>query len=178
MAVKSKYAKPRGRKPGVEDPFEIIRVPVPRKTAIELRELAYHWGTSLERLIGRLAINSAKSKVGFELKGCILMDPVCTPEHIEKIYSLIAKADDGIDMEALLMLGSDLNMTACDIEGAVNHLVRTKTAESVKEIGKYPVIRLFEKKKIDRTRKYTFFAGRRNKSPRKQRTVKKDKGVL
>ena len=113
MKSKNRYAgrKTPGRKPSKQDPFEEVRIFVPRWLMATMRRIGDARGVTPERLIVR-ALWNTKDHGGFhdiDLSLGDVMTGQSTAEQQSHVFQYLTAARDvGIELELLVMCYEDL----------------------------------------------------------------------
>ena len=117
MTQKNRYAgkRPRGRKPSKQDPFEEVRIFVPRWLMARLRTMSDIIGITVERLIVR-ALWNAKYRTDFwdiDLDLSNVGTNKSTAEEQSRIFQyLCAARNTGVELELLVMCYEDLEFVS------------------------------------------------------------------
>lgn len=118
MKLTNRYAgrKTPGRKPFRQDPFEEVRIFVPRWLVARLRRLGDAKGVSLERLIVRALWNVKNYSDMFDINlnlNNVAISQSTTAEQQSQVWDYLKGAKDkGIELELLIMCYEDLGFAS------------------------------------------------------------------
>ena len=164
--IKSKYARNRkGRKPGLDDPFETFEVHVPTKLATALRESTREKETSVERLMTRVLLNSFRLDYPsdehiFQLDCELPKQFTYQSDVADKVLLFLLKCDAGVDYETLCIMSYDFGAFPTMVMQSVRKLVDTGEVELVAvRNATYPIVRLKRNRAPLRTERFKTIAG-------------------
>lgn len=115
--MKNKYAghKTPGRKPSKRDPFEEVRVFIPRWLVARLRTMGSTRGVTPERLIVRALWNVKNYSDMFDINLSLsdVMTGQSTAEQQSLVFQYLSAARDvGVELELLIMCYDDLGFVS------------------------------------------------------------------
>lgn len=128
--TKNKYAgkRPRGRRPSKQDPFEEVRLFVPRWLMAAMRRKSDIKGVTADRLILRALWNARNHDESFDMDLGLnnnVMVGYSTAEEQSRIFQyLCAARSAGVELELLIMCYEDLGfLSVTHIEDVISDLV-------------------------------------------------------
>ena len=127
--VKNKYAgkRPRGRRPSKQDPFEEVRLFVPRWLMSVIRRKSDIKGVTPDRLILRALWNTRNQDESFDMDVGLnnVMVGYSTAEEQSRIFQyLCAARSAGVELELLIMCYEDLGfLSVTHIKDAISDLI-------------------------------------------------------
>ena len=125
--VKNKYAgkRPRGRRPSKQDPFEEVRLFVPRWLMARVRRKSDIKGVTPDRLILRALWNTRDHGEFFDMDFALNTHGGSTAEEQSRIFQyLCAARSAGIELELLIMCYEDLGfLSVTHIKDAISDLI-------------------------------------------------------